>query len=66
MVTASAPFIPNALQEQLVEGGRMIVPVGDDILQRLTLIEWAEDRFIERPSIPVRFVKLIGQAGHVD
>ena len=31
MVTAGAPFIPDALVDQLVIGGRMVIPVGEPL-----------------------------------
>ena len=63
MVTAGAPAIPRPLVEQLRDGGRMIVPVGDRKLQQLLVIEKREGRFIEYPLIACRFVKLIGHCG---
>ena len=63
MVTAGAPSVPPALAEQLVDGGRLVVPVGDASYQTLTVIERKGDRTIERPSIACRFVPLIGQEG---
>ncbi len=63
IVTAASPDVPSQLVEQLTEGGRMIVPVGDEHAQRLTLIERHAGRTVERPSIAVRFVKLVGRAG---
>lgn len=39
IVSAAAPQLPQALVNQLAEGGRMIVPVGRDDAQQLQLIE---------------------------
>lgn len=39
LVTAGAPFIPKKLVEQLVVGGRMVIPVGDGNGQDMLLIE---------------------------
>ncbi|KAB2869249.1 MAG: protein-L-isoaspartate(D-aspartate) O-methyltransferase [Bacteroidales bacterium] len=39
LVTAGASEIPEALVEQLAVGGRMVIPVGDDRSQAMTLIE---------------------------
>ncbi len=39
LVTAGATEIPEALVEQLAVGGRMVIPVGDDRSQVMTLIE---------------------------
>ena len=65
MVTAGAPVIPPALVEQLVEGGRMVLPVGPTDRQTLTTVEKQSGRVIETPGIAVRFVKLVGAQGWV-
>ena len=38
IITCGAPFIPEALKEQLVVGGRMVIPVGEGDSQKMTLI----------------------------
>lgn len=43
LVTAAAPVPPQALLDQLLPGGRMVLPIGDKDGQKLTLIEKAED-----------------------
>lgn len=63
MVTAGAPSVPPALPEQLSDGGRLVVPVGNEATQALTVIERRGDRRIETPSIACRFVPLVGQGG---
>ncbi len=63
IVTAASPDVGAQLVEQLADGGRMIVPVGDEHAQRLTLVERHAGKTVERPSIAVRFVKLVGRAG---
>ena len=45
IVTAGSPSIPNNLKEQLVVGGRMIIPVGDRFSQKLYLLK---NSFIRR------------------
>ena len=36
LVTAGAPSVPGPLLEQLADGGRMLIPIGDREEQRLT------------------------------
>jgi protein-L-isoaspartate(D-aspartate) O-methyltransferase len=63
LVAAAAPRIPEALLEQLAEGGRLVIPVGDSKEQMLERA-WRRggSTHIER-LVPVRFVPLIGAAG---
>ena len=39
LVTAGAPAIPSDLVDQLDEGGRMVIPVGDNQIQTMTLVK---------------------------
>jgi len=63
IVTAGAPRIPQALIDQLADGGRLVIPVGDTIEQTLTIVERTGDRTREMPQYPCRFVRLLGQQG---
>jgi len=58
MVTAAPETIPETLQEQLREGGRMILPVGATF-QDLVLVTRGRRKFNRKTLIPVRFVPLI-------
>jgi protein-L-isoaspartate(D-aspartate) O-methyltransferase len=58
MVTAAPPAVPKALKVQLADGGRLILPVGEDS-QELVLIRRAGDVLTETALLPVRFVPLI-------
>lgn len=63
MVTAGAPEIPAPLVEQLKDGGRMVIPVGERYGQTLLkVVKTAEGPITER-SIPCVFVPLIGNHG---
>ncbi|MEZ5104388.1 MAG: protein-L-isoaspartate(D-aspartate) O-methyltransferase [Draconibacterium sp.] len=46
IVTAGAPFIPEDLKQQLVIGGRMVIPVGNEKRQEMNvIIRISEDDF---------------------
>jgi protein-L-isoaspartate(D-aspartate) O-methyltransferase len=60
LVTAAAPRIPGPLKEQLKDGGRMILPVGDEE-QDLVLVTRRGAAFDERRVLPVRFVPMTGE-----
>lgn len=60
IVTAAAPEWPQALIRQLAEGGRMVIPVGEnDWNQTLWLLTKLDDSLIKESLGPVRFVPLI-------
>lgn len=64
IVTAAAPEIPQALLDQLKDGGLMVAPVGEDIWdQRLMLIRRTGDTFASEPLMDVRFVPLVEGRG---
>ena len=63
MVTAGAPRIPEPLKEQLAEGGRMIVPVGNKFSQDLIKMTRVKGAFREENLGGCRFVDLIGLHG---
>jgi protein-L-isoaspartate(D-aspartate) O-methyltransferase len=58
VVTAAAPVLPAALEGQLAEGGRMIVPVGTD-LQDLFLVRRTGQGTVRDRLLAVRFVPLV-------
>lgn len=63
LVGAAAPQLPESLIAQLAEGGKMLVPVGDDEGQELMLVArkagGVETTVIDR----ARFVPLVGEEG---
>ncbi len=63
IVTAGAPRVPRALQNQLAVGGRMVVPVGDRKRQRLYLVGKEQSRCTPTPGMGCRFVPLVGVDG---
>lgn len=60
IVTASAPFVPEPLIEQLSEGGRLIIPVGKRDGQRLFIWRKEGQKITKQETIDCNFVKLIG------
>ena len=58
LVTAAASEVPKALTDQLADGGRLVLPVGDS-QQTLQLIERSGSQLTSRILEPVRFVPLI-------
>jgi len=63
VVGAGAPKVPPALEEQLAEGGRLLIPVGDRDQQMLALFTRRGARLERRDIEPVHFVPLIGAGG---
>jgi len=63
IVTAAAPEVPQPLIEQLKNGGRMVIPVGNRFIQRLLILEKQGDKIIKKWSIECMFVPLIGRYG---
>ena len=63
LVSAAAPDVPAPLLEQLADGGRMIVPIGDMEVQLLAMFTRDGDRVERRDIAPVRFVPLWGTHG---
>ena len=64
IVSAAAPDLPQALFEQLKEGGRLVVPVGPTEAQFLQLVTKKEGKPVLSEQIPCRFVPLIGEQGY--
>jgi protein-L-isoaspartate(D-aspartate) O-methyltransferase len=61
LVTAGAPAVPAMLREQLADGGRLVIPVGNEYLQHLFAVTRMGDRFEERRGEACAFVPLIGR-----
>lgn len=63
-VAASAAEVPLALRQQLVLGGRLVMPLGGrDEQQLVRLIRSGDEKFVDVSLARVRFVPLIGQHG---
>lgn len=60
IVTAAAPRIPEPLKQQLKDGGRLVIPVGDQS-QELVVLTRRGDLFEERRVLAVTFVPMTGE-----
>lgn len=59
IVTAAADHIPEPLKEQLAEGGRLVMPVGNPAtVQQLIVLTKRKGKITEQRLEPVRFVPL--------
>lgn len=65
IVTAAPTEIPEPLKEQLAEGGKMIIPVGERFAQELVLLEKKKGKLKRKNIIPVRFVPLVDEDGNL-
>jgi protein-L-isoaspartate(D-aspartate) O-methyltransferase len=61
VVTAASPRVPQALLDQLVDGGRLVIPVGNRMTQQLHLIVKVGERTIDRTLTGCQFVPLVGK-----
>jgi protein-L-isoaspartate(D-aspartate) O-methyltransferase len=66
VVSAAAPDVPQPLMEQLADGGRLMIPLGDREEQMLVLLTRHGERLERRDITPVRFVPLRGSHGWID
>ena len=63
VVTAAAPAVPPALLDQLADGGRLVIPVGDINSQELLLVEKHDAETEQKTINYCRFVPLTGKYG---
>ncbi len=59
IVTAGAPFVPKPLLSQLAIGGRLVIPVGDDVQTMTLFIRNGEKEFEKHEFGEFRFVPLL-------
>jgi protein-L-isoaspartate(D-aspartate) O-methyltransferase len=68
LAAASGSHVPRPLTEQLADGGRLVMPVGNPgSVQQLVKVTKAEDGSLRQSNLgEVRFVPLIGEEGWKD
>jgi protein-L-isoaspartate(D-aspartate) O-methyltransferase len=67
VVSAAAPKVPGPLREQLIEGGRIVHPVGPGGLETVTTFRKQNGRLVtEGPVTDAHFVRLVGRHGLSD
>jgi protein-L-isoaspartate(D-aspartate) O-methyltransferase len=62
-VTAAVPAPPQPLVNQLRDGGLMVVPIGEQHYQKLTLYKKENSSLVGTEICGCRFVRLVGQYG---
>ena len=63
IVTCAPTHVPEALKEQLAEGGIMIIPVGKKFAQELVVLTKKKGKLKKKETIAVRFVPMTDGAG---
>ncbi len=64
IVTCGAPNIPPPLIEQLMDCGKMVIPVGGTFFQELYVVEKIGEKIKKRVWGEVAFVPMVGKYGH--
>lgn len=62
IVTAGAPFVPKPLLSQLKVGGRLVIPVGDDVQTMTLYIRKGEKEFEKHEFGEFRFVPMLKES----
>lgn len=65
IVTCAPTHIPRPLIDQLAEGGRMVIPVGEAHDQNLILLHKEDGKVVQDRIVPVRFVPMTRENGGV-
>ena len=65
IVTCAPTRIPKPLQDQLAEGGRMVIPVGEKYHQRLLLLTKRDGEIKQEKIVAVRFVPMVDKRGKI-
>jgi protein-L-isoaspartate(D-aspartate) O-methyltransferase len=62
IVTCAPEKVPQPLVDQLKDGGRMVIPVGERFAQQLYLLEKKNGQLKESVTLPVRFVPMLRES----
>jgi protein-L-isoaspartate(D-aspartate) O-methyltransferase len=62
IVTCAPDKVPQPLVDQLKDGGRMVIPVGDRFAQQLYLLEKKNGQLKQSATLPVRFVPMTSES----
>lgn len=65
IVTCSPEKVPQALVDQLKEGGRIVIPVGERYQQTLYLLKKTKGKMLSESLLPTIFVPMTGKAEDV-
>jgi protein-L-isoaspartate(D-aspartate) O-methyltransferase len=65
IVTCAPTKVPRPLADQLKEGGRMVIPVGEAGVQELVVLTKKDGRLQQQAIIPVRFVPMVDRKGRI-
>ncbi|MBI2068032.1 MAG: protein-L-isoaspartate(D-aspartate) O-methyltransferase [Deltaproteobacteria bacterium] len=63
LVTAGAPEVPACYLQQLREGGRLVIPIGNEEEQVLVRFRREEKKMVKENLVGCRFVRLVGEHG---
>jgi protein-L-isoaspartate(D-aspartate) O-methyltransferase len=63
IVTAGAPTVPQPLLDQLAEGGRLVIPIGNRLSQELIKVTRKKGSYVQEDLGGCRFVDLVGVHG---
>jgi protein-L-isoaspartate(D-aspartate) O-methyltransferase len=63
VVTAAAPEVPQPLLDQLADGGRLVIPVGNIEVQSIRVVTRRGNQFDSFEEHGFKFVPLIGKKG---
>jgi protein-L-isoaspartate(D-aspartate) O-methyltransferase len=59
LITCGAPEVPKNLLEQLVTGGRMVIPLGLDVQKMLVIEKTGENEFVKTEHGEYKFVPML-------